>query len=146
MLCPSWSTVQRSQSLGVSYPLTTLEPGTKPWRLSLNMSVSASRSLLQDRFSVPGFISLPKFLSHVWLCNAIDCSLPGSSVHGDSPGKNTGVGCHALLQEIFLSQGLNPHLLHLLHWRADSLPLAPHGKPFISLSLLFYFFLILFYF
>ena len=34
------------------------------------------------------------------LCNPMDCSLSGSSVHGDSPGKNTGVGCHALLQEI----------------------------------------------
>ena len=31
------------------------------------------------------------------LCNPVDCSLPGSSVHGDSPGKNTGVGCYALL-------------------------------------------------
>ena len=34
--------------------------------------------------------------------------LPDSSVHGDSPGKNTGVGCHALLQGIFLTQGSNP--------------------------------------
>ena len=32
------------------------------------------------------------------LCDPMDCSLPGSSVHEDSPGKNTGVGCHALLQ------------------------------------------------
>ena len=32
------------------------------------------------------------------LCDPIDCSPPGSSVHGDFPGKNTGVGCHALLQ------------------------------------------------
>ena len=39
-------------------------------------------------------------------------SLPGSFVHGDSPGKNTGVGCHALLQGIFPTQGLNPGLLH----------------------------------
>ena len=37
----------------------------------------------------------------------LDCSLPVSSVHGDSPGKNTGVGCHALIQGIFLTQGLN---------------------------------------
>ena len=36
------------------------------------------------------------------LCNPMDCSPPGSSVHGDSPGKNTGVGCHALLQGIFV--------------------------------------------
>ena len=35
------------------------------------------------------------------LCDPMDCSLPGSSVHGDSPGKNTGVGSHALLQGIF---------------------------------------------
>jgi len=34
----------------------------------------------------------------------MDCSLPGSSVHGDSPGKNIGVGCHPLLQGIFLTQ------------------------------------------
>ena len=39
------------------------------------------------------------------LYNSIDCSPPGSSVHGDSPGKNTGVGCHALLQGIFPTQG-----------------------------------------
>ena len=38
---------------------------------------------------------------------------PGSSVHGDSPGKNTGVGCHALLQGIFLTQGSKPGLPHL---------------------------------
>ena len=42
-----------------------------------------------------------KLLSRVRLCNALDCGLPDSSVHGDSPDKNTGVGCHALLQEIF---------------------------------------------
>ena len=40
------------------------------------------------------------------------CSLPGSLVHRDSPGKNTGVGCHALLQGIFPTQGLNPGLPH----------------------------------
>ena len=42
--------------------------------------------------------------------NLMDCSPRGSSVHGDSPGKNTGVGYHALLQGIFPSQGLNPGL------------------------------------
>ena len=48
----------------------------------------------------------------------------------DSAGKNTGVGCHALLQEIFLTQGSNPRLLCLLQWQADSLPLesVPPGK------------------
>ena len=46
------------------------------------------------------------------LCNLIDCSLPGSSVHGDSPGRSTGVGCHALLQGIFPTQGSNLGLPH----------------------------------
>ena len=39
------------------------------------------------------------------LCDPMDCSLPGSSVHGDSPSQNTGVGCRFLLQGIFLPQG-----------------------------------------
>ena len=39
-------------------------------------------------------------------------ALPDSSVYGDSPGKNIGVGCHALLQGIFPTQGLNPGLPH----------------------------------
>ncbi|XP_060275200.1 AFG1-like ATPase isoform X1 [Ovis aries] len=45
----------------------------------------------------------------------------GLYVYGDV-GRNTGVGCYFLLQEIFLTQGLNPHLLHLLHWRANAPP------------------------
>ena len=47
----------------------------------------------------------------------------------DSPGKNTGVGCQALLQGIFPTQGSNLGLLHLLHWQVGYLPLAPPGKP-----------------
>ena len=39
------------------------------------------------------------------LCNPVDCSPPTSSVHGDSPGKNTGVGCLALLLGILPTQG-----------------------------------------
>ena len=46
------------------------------------------------------------------LCNPMNCSPRGSSVHGDSPGKNTGVGCHAFLQEIFPTQRSNPGLPH----------------------------------
>ena len=44
------------------------------------------------------------------LCDFMYCCPPSSSVHGDSPGKNTGVGCHALLQGIFTNQVLNPGL------------------------------------
>ena len=46
------------------------------------------------------------------LCDPMNCNPPGSSDHGDSPGKNTGVGCHALLQGIFLPQESNQGLLH----------------------------------
>ena len=51
------------------------------------------------------------------LCNPMDCSPPGSSVHGILQARNTGVGSHALLQGILLPQGSNPHLLCLLHCR-----------------------------
>ena len=50
------------------------------------------------------------------LCNPMDYSPPGSSVHGIFPGKDTGVGFHFLPQGIFSTQGLNPHLFRLLHW------------------------------
>ena len=46
------------------------------------------------------------------LCDSMDCSPPGSSVHGGSPGKNTGLGCCALLQGIFPTQGSTPGLPH----------------------------------
>ena len=59
------------------------------------------------------------------LCNPMDCSPPGSSVHEVSPGKNTGVGCHALFQGIFPTQGSNSSLplcrqilCHLSHLRS----------------------------
>ena len=64
------------------------------------------------------------------LCDPVHCSLPGSSVHGNSPGKNTGVGCHVRLQEIFPTQGLNRGLLVQL--QVDSLLSEPPGKPIIA--------------
>ena len=59
------------------------------------------------------------------LCAPLDWSPPVSSCPWESPGKDTRVGCHALLQGIFPPQGSNPCLLHLLHWQASSLPLTP---------------------
>ena len=46
------------------------------------------------------------------------------------PGKNIGVVCHFLLQEIFPSQESNPHLLHRLHWQVNSLPVCHLGSLF----------------
>ena len=62
--------------------------------------------------------------SHVKL-SAASCTV-ATRLHcpWDSPGKNTGVGCHVLLQGIFLTQGSDPCLLH---WQADSLPLSHLG-------------------
>ena len=57
----------------------------------------------------------------------MDYSLPGCP--WNFPGKNNGVGCHFLLQGIFLTQGSNPHLLCLLRWQVDYLLLKPPGKP-----------------
>ena len=62
------------------------------------------------------------------------CDPPGRTVAArllclwNSPGENTGVGCYFLLQGTFLTQGLNLHLLYLLHWQADSLPLCYLGN------------------
>ena len=47
--------------------------------------------------------------------------------------KNTGVGCYALFQGIFPTQGSNLCLLLLLPWQAGSLPLAPPGKTFYKI-------------
>ena len=75
-----------------------------------------------------------------WLCACWVTSVLSASVwpHGlwparllclwESPGKNLWVGCHFLLQGIFLTQGSNLRLLGLLHWQADSLSLSHLGN------------------
>ena len=62
--------------------------------------------------------------SYLTLCNPARLLRPW-----DFSGKNTGVSCHALLQGMFPTQGLNLCLLYPLHWQGGSLPLAPPGKP-----------------
>ena len=83
---------------------------------------SPSRSLLRHLFDSPVCAYL---LSHFWfpwfliLCDPMNHSPPGSSVHGDSPGKNIGLGSHSLLQGIFPTQGLSLCLWHcrqILYW------------------------------
>ena len=56
---------------------------------------------------------------HVWLCATLWTVACQVLLSRGSPGKNSGVGCHALLQGIFLPQGLNPRFLLLLHWQAS---------------------------
>ena len=72
---------------------------------------------------------------YVYTCSVVSSSLRPYGLKAarllcpwDYPGKNTGVVCHFLLQGIFPTQGSNPHLLHVLHWQVDSLPLSHLGS------------------
>ena len=109
--------------------------------LSLSCSIPPQLGVRED-CSLSGYGALVHRVCQ-WLCVSVrlvtelcltlfdpmGCSLPGSSVHGDSPGKNTGVDYPFLLHGIFPTQGSNLHLFHLLHWQADSLPLSHLGSP-----------------
>ena len=66
-------------------------------------------------------------------CNSMDCSLPGSSIHGISQARILEWIAISFLQGIFLTQGRrDSYLFRILHWQVDSLPLAPPGKTQIS--------------
>ena len=62
------------------------------------------------------------------LCNPMDCSLPGSSVHADSPGKNTGVGCHTHPPGDLSDPEIGPTSPAAPELQANSLPQSPQGK------------------
>ena len=65
------------------------------------------------------------------LCNPMDLSQL-DSCPWNFPGKNTGVGCHFLLQGIFMTQGLNLHLWCLMHWQVNSLLLNCLRSPLFT--------------
>ena len=90
-------------------------------------------SLVEDTWQIYTYINICMYCAESLqscptLCNPMDFSLPGTSVHGILQAKNTRVGCEAL-QGIFLTQGLN---LCLLHRQVDSLPLSHLGSPINS--------------
>ena len=76
-----------------------------------NLNKFKKTEIIQNIFSENNVLCIVAQLCPT-LCDPMDCSLPGSSGHGDSPGKNTGVDCHALLQGSFLTLGSNPGILH----------------------------------
>ena len=92
----------------------------------------------QDLVWIYSAHTLIKLKQHGWISKGVLCSVVSNSLqlHGlytarflcrwNFSGKNTGVGCHFLLQGIFPSQGLK---LHLLHWQVDCLPLHHLGSP-----------------
>ena len=81
------------------------------WEFS-HLFLVSSESLLGRRLLLFPCTVMSQLFATPWTV-----SPPVSSVHRDSPVKNTGVGCHALLQGIFLTQRWNSHLLRLLHCR-----------------------------
>ena len=77
-----------------------------------NYSHVATKPLTPTAIFIPPPVQCLVTQSHLTLWNPMGYSPPDSSVHGDSPGKNTGVSCNVLLQGIFPTQGSNPGLLH----------------------------------
>ena len=105
----------------VCYLLTSVRLFVIPWTVGCTES-SSVHGILQARI----LAAAAKLLqSCPTLCDPREGSakLPRP---WDSPGKNTGVGCHFLLQGMFLSPGANPCLLHLLRWQVGSLPLTTY--------------------
>ena len=78
------------------------------------------------------FVVALQLLNCVWLlCDPMDPLVPlGSFVHEISKQKNTGVGCHFLLQGLFLTRALNPHP----SLQVDSLLLSYQGAPYVIYS------------
>ena len=134
-------------------PWDCKESDTTEWlALSLSIYIYTYTYITSLSISLPGHLDYYHVLAFVniaamniaavlWTCAVfmhsvmpnslplMDCSLPGSSVHGDSPGKNTDMGCHALLQGIFPNQGSNPGLPHcrwilscLIHQGSSRIP------------------------
>ena len=93
--------------------------GCDCWGCAISMEKSTSAQLLSSMWLLMAPWTVTRLLSP-W----------------NSPGKNTGVGRHFLLQGIFSTQGFSPWLLCLLHWQVDSLPLVPPGKPWMLLNIL----------
>ena len=82
-----------------------------------------------DRFASPVFIPLPFPCVYAWLLSHVPLFATPWTIACQAPlpmgsSRSTGVGCHSLLRGIFVTQGLNLHLLHLPHWQVDSLPVS----------------------
>ena len=93
-------------------------PNIKWWLISIWWTQNAQwiqrrcRTFYMDKLGMLCCAMLRCSVVSYSFCNPMSCSPPGTSVHGDSPGKNIGVSCHTLLQGIFLTQGSNSGLLH----------------------------------
>ena len=138
--------------LPFSSPGDLLDPGTEPaslvspalaggffttsatWEAQFPLQREAQQSItfFPEWKTIPQLKALvlccAQLLSRVQLCNPMDCYPPGSCVHGDSPGKNTGVGCHP--PGDLPNRGMESKSPTL---QVDSLPSEPPGKPITTL-------------
>ena len=101
-------------------------PARCTWRKPVFAKTQGSQ-LKKERQKIDRYACMLSLFSHVQFFVTLWTVDTRLLCPWDSPGKNTGVGCHALLQGIFSTQKSNPHLLCLLHWQAGSLPLMPLG-------------------
>ena len=124
------TTARRVPALAVS--LSRLGSGQNS-KFASNVSLT---SLIVLKARIMSCCAVLCLCSVVFNCNPRDCSPPGSSVHGDSPGRNAGVGCWAL--QGICNAGIEPRSPAL---QVDSLPSEPPGKPRLAhlclLNLLF---------
>ena len=116
------------------------QSGTWLKRLSSSSSSSSSAWVKErENRSVSRSSIIVQSLSHTCVCadshqscltlfNLMDCSQPGSSVHSILQARVLEWVAMPYSREIFPTEALNPHLLHLLHWQMSSLLLAPPGK------------------
>ena len=93
-----------------SWKWTEMFYGEKVWAEWITMAVRHLEKSFSFQAECPVLYLVAQLC--LTLCDPMDYSPSGFSVHGDSSGKNTGVGSHALFQEILATQGLNPGLLH----------------------------------
>ena len=84
--------------------------------LALTLTHRVEEQMCAESFGGVQFFATPQAVALLALCP------------WDSLGKNNRASCHHLLQGIFLTQGLSPRLLHLLHWWTGSSPLSTPGK------------------
>ena len=128
-----WLFAARHGVLHARFPCPSVSPGICPnscplswWCYPTITSSAAAFSFCLQSFPASGLFQWVKgkqskvAQSCLTLCNPMDCSLPGSSIHGDFPNESSGVGCHFLLQEIVPTQGLNPGLLHTTTYKTDN--------------------------
>ena len=115
LLCP-WDSPGKNTGVGCHALLQGIFPTQRSNPCLLPLMSSALAGGFFTTSTIWGALSFTMLClvgqSYPTFCDPMDCSPSGSSVYGDSPGKNTGVGGHALLQGIFPIQGSNPGLPH----------------------------------